>query len=290
MELVIKVPGSCGELVQGTLNGEPFLVTCPIDRYTTLRISDKFSGCYGLKSKASKALFYTLARFKCKKMPFGISLESELPIGKGMASSSADIAAVMFGVSAALGKCFTMEEVLAQAAAIDPTDGIFCKDIVKLNYLTGEILTKYSYVPPFKIAIFDSGGEVNTEAFHARADLAKLNAANEGNIGKAIDLLATGMDLGDEVKIAEAATYSAMINQNIIYKENLTELWQISKACGALGVNVAHSGTVAGVLWSSKTEENYIKQAVSEASNVLSNWQFAGLAKLISGGFTVKEV
>ena len=289
MELVIKVPGSCGELVQGTLNGESFLVTCPIDRYTTVRISDSLSGCYGLKSKASQALLYTLARFKCKKMPFGISLESELPIGKGMASSSADIAAVMLGVSAALGKCFTAEEVLAQAAAIDPTDGVFCKDIVSLNYLTGKILTKYNYVPPLKIAIFDSGGEINTEFFHARADLSKLNAANEGYILRAINLLAAGMRSGDEVKIAKAATYSAKVNQNIIYKEHLADLWQINKDCGALGVNVAHSGTVAGVLWSSKTDEKYIKQAVSKVSKALSNWQFAGLAKLISGGFTIRR-
>ena len=97
------------------------------------------------------------------------------------------------------------------------------------------------------------------------------------------------MRSGDEVKIAKAATYSAKVNQNIIYKEHLADLWQINKDCGALGVNVAHSGTVAGVLWSNKTDEKYIKQAVSKVSKALSNWQFAGLAKLISGGFTIRR-
>ena len=35
--------------------------------------------------------------------------------------------------------------------------------------------------------------------------------------------------------------------------------------------------------------EKYIKQAVSKVSKALSNWQFAGLAKLISGGFTIRR-
>ncbi len=33
MELIVRVPGSCGEIMQGYWQGEPFLVTCPIDRY-----------------------------------------------------------------------------------------------------------------------------------------------------------------------------------------------------------------------------------------------------------------
>ena len=43
MEIVVRVPGSCGELVQGFAGGEPFLGTCPIDRYTTVQVSDTFS-------------------------------------------------------------------------------------------------------------------------------------------------------------------------------------------------------------------------------------------------------
>ncbi len=32
------VPCTCGELVQGVLEGEPFLVSCPIDRYSRVRV------------------------------------------------------------------------------------------------------------------------------------------------------------------------------------------------------------------------------------------------------------
>ena len=60
MELTVRVPGSCGELVQGWLRGEPFLVTCPIDRYTRVRVSGELQGLRGLGEKARRALGLTL--------------------------------------------------------------------------------------------------------------------------------------------------------------------------------------------------------------------------------------
>jgi len=38
MVIRVKVPGSCGELLQGTKNGKPFLLTCPINQYSTVLI------------------------------------------------------------------------------------------------------------------------------------------------------------------------------------------------------------------------------------------------------------
>ena len=35
----VKVPGSCGEIVQGTESGRPFLITCPINCYTEVRVT-----------------------------------------------------------------------------------------------------------------------------------------------------------------------------------------------------------------------------------------------------------
>ena len=56
MELMVRVPGSCGELLQGMKAGNPFLVTCPVGSYTTVRISDALSGIHGLGRKSLMAL------------------------------------------------------------------------------------------------------------------------------------------------------------------------------------------------------------------------------------------
>ena len=60
MELTVRVPGSCGELLQGMKAGNPFLVTCPVGSYTTVRISDTLAGIHGLGRKSLMALEKTL--------------------------------------------------------------------------------------------------------------------------------------------------------------------------------------------------------------------------------------
>ena len=30
----VRAPGTCGEFLQGSINGQSFLVTCPINRYS----------------------------------------------------------------------------------------------------------------------------------------------------------------------------------------------------------------------------------------------------------------
>ena len=34
MTYYVRAPGTCGEFLQGSINGQSFLVTCPIDRYS----------------------------------------------------------------------------------------------------------------------------------------------------------------------------------------------------------------------------------------------------------------
>jgi len=48
--------------------------------------------------------------------------------------------------------------------------------------------------------------------------------------------------------IGEGATISTLANQRVLFNRYLDYVISISKGMGALGVNVAHSGTVIGVL------------------------------------------
>ena len=59
MNFSIKIPGSCGELVQGMINDVPFLVTCPIDMYAKASMSSYFSYLpYKAKLARTKTLGY----------------------------------------------------------------------------------------------------------------------------------------------------------------------------------------------------------------------------------------
>ena len=57
-----------------------------------------------------------------------------------------------------------------------------------------------------------------------------------------------GLRRRDPGRLGEGATMSALANQRILPKPNLEAIIDYALARGAYGVNVAHSGTVAGIL------------------------------------------
>ena len=166
MEIIAKAPASCGELIEGVLAGTPFLVTAPISMYATATVSDAFTGMHGLGTKAQEALRRTLAHIGEEAFRFGIRLETEIPQGKGMASSSADIAAVSYAAARAYGRELTGREIMDIAIAIEPSDGIAFAGLSHVSHTTGELFGQYHNVPLLGISIFDAGGEVDTIAYY----------------------------------------------------------------------------------------------------------------------------
>lgn len=286
MQIKVKVPGSCGELVQGTLKGVPFLITCPVDIYTEVVVSTaRCPEHFGLGSKAQLALSRTIEYLGCDSFPYEIRLESEVPIGKGMASSSADIAAVCIAAAASFGETLTSAEISRLAAGIEPTDGVFFPGVVQMNYMTGRCFETYGVLPELKIAAFDCGGYIDTLEFHERTDLSELNQKNESLIAEALKVFKGNITAAG---IAEAATTSALANQSIIYKANLGLIITEAKNLGALGVNIAHSGTVIGVLFNPDEDEKKITRVISILAAKYPQLRFLRRMKLISGGYEVK--
>lgn len=281
MDLMVRVPGSCGELVQGFAHGEPFLGTCPIDRYTTVEVSDRFSGWTGLGEKSLRALQLTLSCLGEREFPYGLRLISDLPQGKGMASSSADIAAVTVAVLEAFNQPWSPEFLMKIAVQIEPTDGVFCPGIVLMNHVNGKVLAGFRQVPALCTAIFDMGGTVDTCAFHQQD---KKTADTENLLVE----FQQAMAVGDAESIAQTATKSAFCNQKILYKEELVRLWQLGQAAGACGVNAAHSGTVLGLWWSTETAEEKISVQAEQIAQAVGV-KFLGIAHLRPGGVEVSR-
>ena len=256
MNLKIKVCGSCGEFLQGFFNGEPILITCPIEKFTTVTISDEFSGVEGLGEK-SLAMLKKFDDFK-----FGIRLETELPRGKGMASSSADLAAVAKAVALSLQKNISDEEIAKLAASIEPTDGIFFNGVVAMNPVTGKFLKNISVPEKYAVAIFDYGGEVDTVKFNRRSNF-QIPAL-------------------DDVLNFEMVEKSALANQEILYKKFLAEIISYAKNIGAVTVNVAHSGTVIGIFF--HNDDLNIDKKISEIARRFDFIKFLIKTKLADGG------
>ena len=285
MEIIAKAPASCGELVEGVLDGTPFLVTAPISMYAVATVSDQFTGVHGLGEKAMEALRRTLAHIGKDVLPFGIRLESKIPQGKGMASSSADIAAVSYAAARAFGRELTGREIMDIAIAIEPSDGIAFAGLSHVSHTTGELFGQYANVPLLAVSIFDVGGTVDTIAYYQ-------SKGNRGNQDAAyrqlLDTVGQAFRTEEhrqEILLGQAATASARLNQEHLEKPQLEEFIQSAQKKGALGVLVAHSGTVVGALWASELRASDVERRTQElAAEFGENYSYMQTARLISGG------
>ena len=257
MTITVKMRGTCGELAQGFYRGEPILITCPIEKFSTAVVSDEFAGVEGLGLKSLAMLDKILKRFDVRDFRFGVRLTSELPRGKGMASSSADLAAVAQAVALSLDKKLSPDELGTLCTSIEPTDGIFYSGVVAMNPLTGRLVKKIRAQEKFQIAIFDYGGEVDTLKLNRRSDFE-------------FPALADSIDFALTKK-------SALANQTILHKRALPELMDFAEILGAVAVNVAHSGTVAGIFFRA---DDSIAEKISAVQRRFDFLQFLTLTKL----------
>ena len=254
-KITIKVPGSCGELVQGICDGNNFQVTCPIELFSYIRLrlgngDEKKLGNLPLKIKSQQALVSALNYFGLNEKDVNLKVEifSEIPLAKGMGSSSADIIGIILGVSILLDKEVSADEVAKLALVIEPTDGIMYEDIVCFDHLKKGLLERIGQPPLLDILVIDPGGWVDTLEFNQREDLVKLRLKNQKDIAQALELVKKGTIEKNIKLIGEGATLSALCNQKILFKKELEEVISTSYKRGVVGVNVAHSGVVLGVL------------------------------------------
>jgi L-threonine kinase len=253
MRGVARAPGTCGELVQGTVNGVNFLVTCPVDLYSvvevTLQPGRNKINVNVTNRKVEEAVARTLAFFGAENYTAVVRVDSSLPVGKGMASSTADITAACVATAQALKRQISPDDIAGIALAIEPTDGIMYPGLVLFDHVAGRMFRSLGMPPEIKILIIDPGGTVDTEQFNARDNLPELNRQKEHTVCQALKHTEEGLAAGDPHKIGRAATMSALANQHIIFKPELAGIIKIAESCRALGVNTAHSGTVIGILY-----------------------------------------
>lgn len=246
--------------------GEPLLITCPIEKFSTVEISDEFSGIEGLGEKSLAMLEKILKLFGARKFSFGIRLTSELPLGKGMASSSADLAAVAKATALALGREISAEEISSAAAKIEPTDGIFFSGTVAMNPVSGKFIKKISLPEKFLVAIFDYGGEVDTVKFNRRSNFELPELSDNLNLN--------------------LTEKSALANQKILYKPQLAEIINFAKNLGAVTVNAAHSGTVIGIFF--HAAEQNLPEKISSIQKNFAAINFLDTTRMTDGGIYAK--
>lgn len=265
MSYYVRAPGTCGEFLQGSIDGQPFLVTCPINRYSYALSDVKqplrpyFCSLQPKAALAAQQVKQLLMRYEGnqitpwlyrKQRPM-VYVRSDIAQGKGMASSSADISVAAMATALAYGRPLTLDELKEICLSIEPSDASFYPGVVQFDYISGIITEPLGNCPPMKIMIFDEGGEIDTVAFNAQQGLRDLIAEKEPYILESLALFKEGIAQHDVSLIGQAATLSSFANQRILHKPMLYELHEIGSHFNSVGTIIAHSGTIMGLLFPS---------------------------------------
>lgn len=246
----VAVPATCGELMQGSLDGVRCLVSCPI-------------GCYSLAEvrlwpgpgrdtppdapKSARALQSGLLRLGRPDLGGELRLLSPLPRGRGYGTSTADVGATLYALSQALERPFSPPEASQLAVEVEPSDSTLFPGLALFDHRESSFHRLLGSAPPLLVMVLDPGGEVDTLTFNRlnhRQALSSLAPQHR----EAFDLLQQGILRGDWSAFAEAATISARAHQAILPNPLLEPTLALGREVGALGVCRAHSGTLLGLL------------------------------------------
>ncbi|MBC7320207.1 GHMP kinase, partial [bacterium] len=170
--VIVYCPGSCGELIQGVINGKELLISYPIEIGTTLSIEfSKEKGKTNLLPKMREAIKKTLNFIGIPEKyteDIRIKKDSQLAFGKGMSSSTADIASTILGIGVLFGVELDNNIIAKIAVSIEPTDSIVFEEITLFDSLKGEIILPLGSVPSLKVIVLEGRGSIDTLEYHRK--------------------------------------------------------------------------------------------------------------------------
>lgn len=279
-------PASCGEFVQGILDNNEYLVSYAIDKYSKAIIEERIGNVNLGPKKSRKAIEEVFRYFDLDiKHTKNLSLEiiSEIPIGKGMASSTADIGATIKATLSLLNKDMSQEEISKLASKIEPTDSIYIDKNCIFDPLNGEIKKVLGNINDVNILVLEPNETLNTKTIRKRKDYKSIKIENKEIMNIAFNTLDQGFKNKDLKLIGKACTISSLANENIHKKEYLNEIIKISKNYGAYGVNIAHSGTVIGIILDKDMDPYKLRKNIID-KNIYRKYNKIYPVKVINGG------
>lgn len=242
--ILAAIPCTCGELFQGSLDGEPCLVSCPIELFSTAVVQDVTNAGFEPGLKVLRALNQLNAweRDDCS-----LCIHTPLPAGRGYGTSTADIGAALYAVSAFTNIPLDASQTAQIAVSIEPTDSTLFPGLELFAHRSGAFHQYLGAAPAAKLLVIDPGGCVDSEEFNRRDWQPQLKQLAGGH-ADAFNLLCEGVTAGDLRALGEASTLSARLHQEILFHPLLDRVVDLSRQIDAAGVCRAHSGTILGVL------------------------------------------
>ena len=283
--------GHHGELLQGSFYGKDAkvhhaLVTLPCQLFKTEAIFNPIKDSIvnvqnSLEMKKSKeAAILTLKYLGLKSWGGELQVTTNIQRDLGLGSSTSDVISTILAVANSF-RCNLSPEEVSQLSvraeqASDPL--IYDNRAILFAHREGMIIEDFSgYLPALEIVGFNSrknGGGIRTLSLEPICyDWYEIE-----EFRVLLGLIRKAIYEQDSSLIARVASSSARINQRYLKKENFSQYEELVKNSGALGFQVAHSGTVMGIIFD--PNDTCLKQKITQVESTLLQmghqeiWQF----------------
>ena len=247
-----------GELFQGQINDDQnrlrrCLVSLPCNQlYSRAEFRPGNGGGFHVypahKQKALKVVELTLAHLSAPEVSGQIVLESTIPEAKGYGSSTADCIAAAIAAADSLGRHLSDEEIAQLVVAAElASDNFMFRRAVLFGHREGIVLEDFlRNLPNFDVLGVDTTPEGHVETLkYPPAEYSWRQLQSFLTLRAA---LRRAIFRNDIALLARVATASACINEQFLPKRYFREICAIVKHSRALGLAVAHSGTLLSIL------------------------------------------
>ncbi len=249
--------GTLGELFQGPMERdgrlEIAIVSLPFGGRARCRYvidenaRDPLGDGLEKRPKTARAL-ELLVHQHALRLPAGRWVfESDLEVGKGMASSTADIVAAIRCAGRMSGRRFRARDMMSVLRKVERSDSVFLGEAALYLSERHEVVVRFGRSLSYTAAYMVEPGAVDTEA--VRDCLLAHYARHASEYRRLLDGFLAGAARRDPQLVAEAATESARLSQHCLPKRRFAALRSAMRALGADGIFVAHTGSVAGYLY-----------------------------------------
>jgi len=277
-----------GELLQGVFEGADGqlhrgLITLPCPLFTSTAtfwprpgsgITTRPAG----RDKASRAATLTLERLGLPQIGGELTIESTVPMGHGYGSSTADVVAAIRATAAAARIALRQETVAALAVAAETASDPLAYEGLPVLFSQREGLLLELLGPAFPPLIIVGCNVAPDRPVDTLLTSPARYGSDEIETFRVLSGLARhAVAAGDARLLASVATASAQISQRHLPKPHFDKLSDIARGTGACGLQVAHSGTLVGLLFDGA--QSHARRRAAEAASELAAY---GLSSVIT--------
>ncbi|MFD0266202.1 GHMP kinase [Streptomyces sp. NPDC127106] len=207
------------------------------------------------KTKALRAALLTAAELGLPSLRGVLTVTSSIEVSLGFGSSTSDVTASIRAVLNAFGGELEHGRIARLAVAAESAaDPLMFDEMVLFAHREGQLIESFgTTLPPIAVLGFPLGiGPVDTLSLpRARYDAQEIRHFDELRVH-----LRCGALAGDLATIGRVATQSARLNQRFLPVPLFDDLMGVARRTGAAGLQIAHSGSIGGILFDPASPEH----------------------------------